>query len=89
MVGERGYRLSGGEKQRVAVARALINEPPLVLADEPTGALDQDRTRDVVDLLRGAVGPERAVVVVTHDPRVAAACDRRWHLVDGELAPQD
>ena len=87
--GHRARTLSGGEKQRVAVARALINEPPLVLADEPTGALDQARTRDVVDLLRGAVGPERAVVVVTHDPRVAAACDRRWHLVDGELAPQD
>lgn len=87
--GHRARTLSGGEKQRVAVARALINEPPLVLADEPTGALDQERTRDVVDLLRGAVGPERAVVVVTHDPRVAAACDRRWHLVDGELAPQD
>ena len=87
--GHRARTLSGGEKQRVAVARALINEPPLVLADEPTGALDQARTRDVVDLLRGAVGPERAVVVVTHDPRVAAACDGRWHLVDGELAPQD
>ncbi|MDY6054937.1 ABC transporter ATP-binding protein [Micrococcus sp.] len=87
--GHRARTLSGGEKQRVAVARALINDPPLVLADEPTGALDQARSREVVDLLRAAVGPERAVVVVTHDPRVAAACDRRWHLEDGRLLGED
>lgn len=73
----------------MAVARALVNDPPLVLADEPTGALDEARTRDVVALLRGTVGPERAVVVVTHDPDVAAACDRRWHLVDGGLVPHE
>ena len=84
----RARTLSGGEKQRVAVARALINDPPLVLADEPTGALDQARTRDIVELLRSAVGPHRAVVVVTHDPEVAAACDRRWHLEDGRLHSQ-
>lgn len=88
-VRHRARTLSGGEKQRVAVARALVNDPPLVLADEPTGALDQARTRDVVDLLRGAVGPQRAVVVVTHDPAVAASCDRRWHLLEGRLVPQD
>lgn len=69
----------------MAVARALVNDPPLVLADEPTGALDQARTRDVVALLRSAVGPQRAVVVLTHDPEVAAACDQRWHLEDGQL----
>lgn len=87
-VHHRARTLSGGEKQRVAVARALVNDPPLVLADEPTGALDQARTQDVVELLRDAVGPKRAVVVVTHDPGVAASCDRRWHLVDGRLVPQ-
>lgn len=85
----RARTLSGGEKQRVAVARALVNDPVLVLADEPTGALDEARTRDVVALLRGAVGPERAVVVVTHDLDVAAACDQRWHLMDGALVPHD
>ena len=85
----RSRTLSGGEKQRVAVARALINDPPLVLADEPTGALDHERTHDVVELLRSAVGPGRAVVVVTHDDAVAQACDRRWRLEAGRLEPVD
>ncbi|MEU9032779.1 ABC transporter ATP-binding protein [Streptomyces sp. NPDC048383] len=78
--------LSGGERQRVAVARALIGRPSVVLADEPTGSLDQ-RTGDVVaDLLFGL--PERfecALIVVTHNPQIAARAERTLELTDGRL----
>lgn len=80
-------RLSGGERQRVAVARALINTPALLLADEPTGALDQ-ATRDQVCELLFALPQSRgcALVVVTHDGQVADRADRRLELANGALA---
>lgn len=78
-------RLSGGERQRVAIARAVIMDPPLLLADEPTGALDQARTQEVMALLRSMARPGRAIVVVTHDPAVAEACDHTWQLRSGTL----
>src|SRR5437764_492733 len=78
--------LSGGEMQRVAVARALVTEPEAVLCDEPTGNLDSANSREVLALLRGL--PEdgrRAVVLVTHDPGAAAASDRLVHIRDGRV----
>ena len=78
--------LSGGEQQRVAVARALVMDPPLILADEPTGNLDERAGDEVMALLRAAVDARRAVVVVTHDDRHAAGADRVLTLRDGRLA---
>jgi ABC-type lipoprotein export system ATPase subunit len=79
--------LSGGEQQRVAIARALVREPSVILADEPTGALDVDSASLVLDVLRDACHERQcALVIVTHDPQVAAAMDRTVHLVDGALA---
>ncbi|MBO3128490.1 ABC transporter ATP-binding protein [Dermatophilus congolensis] len=67
--------LSGGERQRVALARLLLKHPSVVLADEPTGSLDNDNARAVVDLLRGLANDGAAVLIVTHDDRVAQNCD--------------
>jgi putative ABC transport system ATP-binding protein len=78
--------LSGGEMQRVAIARALIMDPPLLLADEPTGNLDSKTGRSILELLKGAVDAQRTVVLVTHDPSVAAQGDRVLTMADGNLA---
>ena len=69
------YELSGGEQQRVAVARLLLKRPRVVLADEPTGALDEGNADAIVGLLRELADEGRAVVVATHNPRVEQACD--------------
>jgi putative ABC transport system ATP-binding protein len=79
-------QLSGGEMQRVAIARALANGPSLVLADEPTGELDQEAGREVGRLLQRAHREGVAVVVVTHNPDIAALADRTLVLRDGRLA---
>ena len=81
----RPHELSGGEQQRLAIARALVNDPEVVLADEPTGNLDQDNGATVLALLRNLT--RRAVVIVTHEPEAAAIADRVLHLRDGRLAP--
>jgi len=78
-------RLSGGEKQRVAVARAVMNEPALVLADEPTGNLDSRATGQILNLLAELRDTRRSVLVVTHDARVASAADRLLTMRDGEI----
>lgn len=76
--------LSGGEQQRVAVARALANGPQLLLADEPTGNLDERNSRVVFDLLTGLARVEnRAVLIVSHNPELAARCDSVLHMRDG------
>jgi putative ABC transport system ATP-binding protein len=77
-------QLSGGEQQRIAIARALANDPPLILADEPTGNLDSSNGRHILDLLLN-VRKSRGVtlVLVTHDPNVAAVADDRLELRDG------
>ena len=84
--GHRPGQLSGGQQQRVALARALVGEPLLILADEPTGALDPDTARDVMDLFEGLSAQGRmAVVIVTHSPEVSARCRRRLRLDAGAL----
>ena len=73
--------LSGGELQRIAIARALVGEPKLVLADEPTGNLDPDNARQVLEVLRGQVKQHGAAgILVTHSEAAAATCDRRYRL---------
>jgi putative ABC transport system ATP-binding protein len=79
-------QLSGGEMQRVAISRALIMDPPVLLADEPTGNLDSKTGREVMSLLRGAVDARRTVILVTHDPRMALIADQILTIRDGELA---
>lgn len=78
--------LSGGMQQRVAIARAVVLNPPLVLADEPTGNLDQASSAEVFNLLRRLHGERgTSFIVVTHDSRLAARCDRLVELVDGRI----
>jgi putative ABC transport system ATP-binding protein len=80
--------MSGGQKQRVAIARALAGDPGIILADEPTAALDSQSGRIVLDLLRHlAHERDRAVVVVTHDSRALAYADRIVHIEDGRIQP--
>jgi lipoprotein-releasing system ATP-binding protein len=85
-LGHRPGMLSGGEQQRVAVARALVMKPALLLADEPTGDLDENTAESLHDLLR-AMHAEHGLtsVIATHNPRLAAACDRVLRLEQGQL----
>ena len=83
----RGGRLSGGEQQRVAVARSLANRPGLILADEPTGNLDSSRGAEVLDLLQELNRNGCTVILVTHDPEVARRADRAIRLRDGKVVP--
>ena len=81
------HQLSGGEMQRVAIARALVHGPGLLLADEPTGSLDDEAAASVIELLRDM--RERlgtSILMATHSPEAAAAADRRLTLRDGRLA---
>jgi putative ABC transport system ATP-binding protein len=78
-------KLSGGEQQRVAVARALINHPKLILADEPTGNLDEANEETVIQLFRELHGEGHTILMVTHDPSIASLADRRIELAHGRL----
>lgn len=78
--------LSGGEMQRLAIARALITEPAMILADEPTGSLDAKNSERILELLsRLAERHGTALLIVTHDPVASADCDRILHMLDGKL----
>jgi putative ABC transport system ATP-binding protein len=80
-------QLSGGEQQRVAVARALINHPKLILADEPTGNLDEANEKIVLDLLRELHAERRTILMVTHAPTIGSLADRRIDFSHGHLVP--
>ncbi|MEO3810451.1 ABC transporter ATP-binding protein, partial [Sphaerisporangium sp. B11E5] len=85
---QRPYELSGGQQQRVAVARALANRPRLIVADEPTGQLDSQTARQIMQLLRAVVRSEGVTALVaTHDPALLSLADRVLELHDGTLIP--
>ena len=77
--------LSGGEQQRIAIARALINNPQCIFADEPTGNLDGNTTKDVMELFCKLNNEGRTIIIVTHDPEVAKYCNRIITIVDGKI----
>ena len=84
---KRPDQLSGGQRQRVAVARSLANDPPLILADEPTGSLDSKSSEQVFAILQKLVHERgKSVIAVTHDLEMAERMDRRIHIVDGKIA---
>jgi len=89
-LGDRGRslpnQLSGGQRQRAAIARALVTEPALLLADEPTGNLDQTTGGEVMDIFDALNGCGQTVILVTHDPQVAAHARRVVRIVDGQIA---
>lgn len=81
----RPNKLSGGERQRVAIARALINEPDVLLADEPSGNLDRETGKQILDVLGEFHRAGQTIAMVTHDQSIAQAADRRLHLEGGRL----
>ena len=85
----KGYKLpselSGGEQQRIAIARSILNYPKLILADEPTGALDSKTTVEVMELLKDLNQQGLTIIVVTHEADVAAQTNRTIHIVDGQI----
>ena len=83
--GHQPTELSGGQQQRVAIARALVANPPLILADEPTGNLDSHSGAEVMGILRSLHASGRTVVLITHDANVASSAPRAVHIHDGRL----
>lgn len=79
------FTLSGGEQQRVALARLMVKKCDIILADEPTGSLDRDNAQKVIELLRKLNAQGKTVVIVTHDPKVAGQCDRIIKIDGGEI----
>ncbi len=79
-------KLSGGEQQRIAIARALVTDPSLILCDEPTAALDHKSAVIVMDMLRSLAQQDRAVLIVTHDPRLKKYADRTIYVSEGKIS---
>jgi len=80
--------LSGGQQQRVAIARALVGEPQVILADEPTGALDSSTGKDIMKLFLTLHDEGRTIILITHDEQIAALCKRRITLADGQIVSE-
>ena len=84
-ISKKANQLSGGQKQRVAIARAIVNNPRYILADEPTGALDTETSRQVMDTLIELNRKGTTIIVITHDPDIAALCTRSVRIEDGRV----
>jgi putative ABC transport system ATP-binding protein len=85
----RPAELSGGQQQRVAIARAIVTRPSLILADEPTGNLDQQTGQEILSLLREIHSQGNTVVVITHDEHIASLAGRIVHILDGRIEPEE
>jgi ABC-type lipoprotein export system ATPase subunit len=88
-IDHRPSELSGGQQQRVAIARALVNDPDLLLADEPTGNLDARSAGEIMALFEALHEAGRTIVLITHDPALAAHCERIVHIEDGRIAARE
>jgi len=86
--GHRPTQLSGGQQQRIAIARALVGEPQIILADEPTGALDSKTSSEIMDLFTALNNEGRTLIIVTHDKGIAARCQREISLTDGHIVSE-
>ena len=84
-MGHKPYQLSGGQRQRTAIARALVTEPSLLLCDEPTGNLDSSTTEDLLGLFRQLHAEGNTIIIVTHEPEIAARCPRAIRIFDGKV----
>ena len=82
-------QLSGGQCQRVAIARAMVTKPDLLLADEPTGALDTKSGNQIMDIFRRLSEDGMTIIMITHEPSIAACADKTYHILDGELRTED
>ena len=82
-------QLSGGQCQRVAIARAIVGNPQLLLADEPTGALDTKAGNQIMEIFRRLSGEGMTIIMITHEPSIAACADKTFRILDGELRTQE
>ena len=82
-------QLSGGQCQRVAIARAIVGNPQLLLADEPTGALDTKAGHQIMEIFRRLSGEGMTIIMITHEPSIAACADKTFRILDGELRTQE
>ena len=82
-------QLSGGQCQRVAIARAMVSRPAILLADEPTGALDTKSGNQIMEIFRRLSEEGMTIIMITHEPAIAACADKTYHILDGELRTED
>lgn len=88
-MGNNPKQLSGGQQQRVAIARAMITEPSIILADEPTGALDQATGAQIMELFKELNREGKTIIMITHDPKIARQAQRIVHILDGRIYSQE